>query len=216
MIKNIFFDFDGTLADTSFAIIKTTVASFEHLGLEAPAPEYIKSCIGLSLRSAAEVYPGLSEDRYDEFESVYHSFFDQYITDNVVLYPGVSELLHALKEQGYRLAIATSRGINSLKYLTQTLGIADCFEALSTIECVASPKPAPDTVLYLFDKMGVGPQDTLVVGDTSFDIQMGRNAQCRTCGVSYGNHSADMLVSASADYVIDDFSKLSEVLESLK
>ena len=76
------------------------------------------------------------------------------------------------------------------------------------METAARPKPAPDIVYVILGRLGAKPEETLVVGDTTFDIEMGKAAGCYTCGVSYGNQSASQLAGASPNYLLDDLRKL--------
>lgn len=215
MIKNVFFDFDGTLADTRDAIVKTTRTSFERLGLTPPDASQIQQCIGLSLRDAVMKYPGMTKELLDSYERHYHTLFEVFAHQNVKLYPDVRNVLESLRDSGYTLGIVTSRGRHSLLSLLDILGIDGLFDGLATVENAAHCKPAPDTVLYLLGHLGVDAKDTLVVGDTVYDLLMGQKAGCRTCGVSYGNHSAEMLSSVSPDAVIGSFADLEAVIVNL-
>ena len=76
------------------------------------------------------------------------------------------------------------------------------------VEAAARPKPAPDLVHLILEKLGTGARETMVVGDTTFDIEMGRAAGCLTCGVTYGNQSAGLLAGAYPDLLLDDLRKL--------
>lgn len=74
------------------------------------------------------------------------------------------------------------------------------------------PKPAPDMVLYLLGELKADADRTLVVGDTTYDLDMGKSAGCRCCGVSYGNHSRERLMESASDYIIDCFKELEGIL----
>ena len=215
MINNVFFDFDGTLADTRDAIVRTTQAAFARIGLQAPGEEQIQKCIGLSLKDAAMQYPGMTPEPYGRFDASSHALFELFAHSNVKLYPDVADVLSRLDSRGFKLGIVTSRGRHSLLSLLDMLGIASFFDGLSTVENAAHCKPAPDTVLYLLDRLGLEADETLVVGDTVYDLLMGQKAGCRTCGVSYGNHSAEMLSSVSPDAVIGSFADLEAVIVNL-
>ena len=153
---------------------------------------------------------GLSEEEADRAVAIYREIFESVGVPAIVLFPGVAETLKELAARGIPMAVATSRGQHSLEMLMHQLGLdryippARCFG----VETVARPKPAPDLVYVILGKLGAAPEETLVVGDTTFDIEMGRNAGCHTCGVSYGNQSADTLAGAFPDYIIDDLRKL--------
>ncbi|MBQ1680329.1 MAG: HAD family hydrolase, partial [Bacteroidales bacterium] len=153
---------------------------------------------------------GLSEEEADRAVAIYREIFESVGVPAIVLFPGVSETLKELAARGIPMAVATSRGQHSLEMLMHRLGIDDAIppERCFGVETVARPKPAPDLVYVILGKMGARPEETLVIGDTTFDIEMGKAAGCHTCGVTYGNQSADQLAGASPDYLLDDLRKL--------
>ena len=110
------------------------------------------------------------------------------------------------------MAIATSRGEPSLVSLLTEHGIRQYFEVLGTTGCVERPKPAPDLVLWVLDRFGAIPEEAMVIGDTTFDIEMGSAAGCSTCAVSYGNHSVERLQTASPNHIIPDLRVLAGLI----
>ncbi len=212
MLRDLFFDFDGTIADTTQGIIRCTQATLRELGLPASTPERIQATIGLPLRQCFALGTDTPEAQLDEAVAVYRRLFGEIATPCIVLYEGVAETLGLLYREGYRLSIATSRRGASLRMLLDRLGIGRFFVELATTEDVVHPKPAPDMVLLLLERLGARAEESLVIGDTVFDLQMGRGAGCRTCGVSYGNQTRSELASAAPDRIIDSFSALPDVL----
>lgn len=206
------FDFDGTLADTSEGIVQTVLGTLRRMGLPPVEPDAIRKSIGLALRDSLRQGAKVPEDRIEEGVDVYHEVFDEVALEYIHLFDGVKETLEALAAMDYRLAIATSRSSPSLNFLLREHGIHHLFSVLATVDCVSRPKPAPDTVNYVLERMGVKPDDALVIGDTTFDIMMGANAGCHTCGVSYGNHSAEMLATASPDHILSDMRELLKIV----
>lgn len=130
----------------------------------------------------------------------------------IKLFPGVKETLLELHDAGLKLAIATSRGSNSLHTILQNYGIDGIFDEVATSSDHYEPKPSPDMVLKLLQRMGANAAEALVVGDTTFDILMGSGAGCRTCGVTYGNHGRTTLATASPDFIVDSFPEIREAL----
>ena len=128
------------------------------------------------------------------------------------LYPNVMETLEELKERGYILTIASSRSHASLAEYVENLGLSPIIGFILGADDVVNGKPDPEPVTRTLEKYGMRPEETIVVGDTVFDIKMGKNAGTRTCGVTYGNGSRESL--ADADLIIDDFGQLLEVLPS--
>ncbi len=208
MIRNIFFDFDGTLADTTEGIVQCTLVTLSKLGLPASTPERIRSVIGLPLTGCFARGTDTPPERIDEACATYRKLFNEIAIPCTTLYPGTKETLAKLQARGLTLALCTSRSNNSLNALLQVLGIRAHFSAIVTNEDVSHPKPAPDIALLALERLGVRPDETLVVGDTVFDLQMGRAAGCRTCGVTWGNQGRAQLETERPELVIDDFSEL--------
>ena len=208
MIHNIFFDFDGTLADTSEGIVRCTQATLQEMGLPASTPERIRSTIGLPLGQCFARGTDTPPERIDEACATYRRIFGDIAIPCITLFPGVKDGLAGLHAAGLRLAICTSRSSASLHTLLDMLEIGPYFSALTNNEDVIHPKPAPDLALLLLERLGARPEESLVVGDTVFDLQMGRGAGCHTCGVTWGNQDRAMLQTADPDCVIDDFREL--------
>lgn len=206
----IIFDFDGTLADTTRGIIETFQATMERMGRPKVAEERIRSVIGLHLKENFTKGADMSSRDADRAVEIYREIFFDIAPQTITAFPGVLDTLDALQERGIRMAVASSRKSDSLAMLMDRLGISRFIPTGNAFgaDCVENAKPAPDLVYAVCGKMGVKPQECLVVGDTTFDIEMGRRAGCRTCAVTYGNQSADLLAGASPDYIIDDIRKL--------
>ena len=204
------FDFDGTLADTQRGILATAQEVLRRMGY-APADEQaLAATIGLPLKENFTRGAGLSEEEADRAVAIYRDIFEKVAIPVITCFPGVEEVLATLAERGVPMAVASSRGQHSLEGLMQHLGL-DRYIPLAHVfgvETAARHKPAPDMVYVIMGKLGVKPEETLVVGDTTFDIEMGKAAGCYTCGVSYGNQSADQLAGASPNYLLDDLRKL--------
>ena len=180
MIKYLVFDFDGTLADSTEGILQTTRATFARMGLPMPEDADVRQGIGLPLKGALRT-AGVPENRLDEGADIYHEVFYEVAPKHIVLFPGVKEALEKLASRGYRMSIATSRSEQSLVMLLGEHGISQYFEVLGSVGCVENPKPAPDIVLWVLGRMGATPDQTLVIGDTVYDVQMGKSARCSTC-----------------------------------
>ena len=203
MIKYLVFDFDGTLADTTEGILQTTRATFARMGLPIPSDADIRLGIGLPLKGSLHT-AGVPDDRLDEGSDIYHEIFYEIAPKHINIYPGVRESLEMLAAKGLRMGIATSRTEHSLVMLLEEHGIRQYFEILGSVGCVERPKPAPDLVRWVLERFGADPSEAMVIGDTTYDIQMGTAAGCRTCAVSYGNHSVERLLTASPDHIVAD------------
>lgn len=208
----IIFDFDGTLADTSAGIIATVKETFRRLGFCGAEDERIKPTIGLVLEESLQRIGGLTDSQTEQAAVLYRSIFPEYGEVNSRLFAGVPETLGELHSRGYRMAIATSRGRDSLEAIMAPYGAGAYFEHMVTATDRLAPKPSPEMVLTLLSGMDLTADRTLVVGDTTYDIMMGSGAGCRSCGVTYGNQTEMQLRTASPDYIIGSFAEVLEIV----
>lgn len=212
-IKHIIFDFDGTLMDTAPIILATMAATIREMGLPGRTEEECRATIGKRLEDIpAMLFPGV-QGLADVYAATYLRIFPQENRPGVARpFPGVADTLRRLNEQGYTMAVASSRNRGSLLDFIDGMGLTDTFRMIVSGEDVREAKPAPEPVLAICGAMGWRPEETLVVGDATYDILMGHNAGSPTCAVTYGNHSRDRLLTAAPDFVIDSFPKLEACL----
>ena len=210
MIKLIILDFDGTLGDTRGNIVLTMRQTLAQLGYPERDEETIAATIGLPLEKGFEqLFPGIDAEGVALCARTYRAIFEKNRKLLVPkLFPHVKETLAALLEKGYILTIASSRSYGSLKEFLQEMGIAPYISYVLGANSVTHAKPHPEPVLKTMADLGFFADETLVVGDMPVDIQMGRGAGARTCGVTYGNASRAALAAAGADLIIDDFSQM--------
>ena len=212
MIKTIVFDFDGTLGDTSILIVKTMKQTIETLGLPECPEAQCRSMIGLPLREMFMRLLPIDEAMGRRCEVTYHELFDKNnIPGTVPLFPHVRETIVRLHARGITLTVASSRNRPSLIGFIEEMRLGSYFSRVVSVTDVPKAKPAPDMVLDILGHFGGIPGETLVVGDTSFDVDMGRNAGTKTCAVTYGNGTFESL--SAADYIIDDFGELENIVE---
>lgn len=204
-------DFDGTLADTAAVIIRTMQATISELELPFRTDEQCAAMIGLRLVEIPSVlFPECSIDG-DIYARTYRRLFHEFNTEDAVrIYPNVVDTLKTLMSKGIILTIASSRSHASLAEYVENLGLSSLISYILGADDVDKGKPDPEPVNRTLKRFGISPEETIVVGDTSFDIQMGKNAGTRTCGVTYGNGSRESL--SDADRIIDDFGKLLNIL----
>lgn len=212
-IKIIILDFDGTLGDTAEVIIRTTQATIKELGLPSRTKEECASMIGLRLIEIPAVYFPECDLDSELYAQTYRRLFKEFNTEgSVELYPNVIETLSELKSRGYILTIASSRSHASLADFINNLELSHLVTYVLGADDVIKGKPDPEPVYKTLEKYNLMAEEAIVVGDTAFDIDMGRNAGTMTCGVTYGNGSRESL--SAADYIIEDFSQLLEVLDN--
>ena len=205
-LQAVAFDFDGTLADTREAIVATVAQTLSSLSVAPLPPEQVVARMGLPL---AEVFvaAGVPAAGLHDAVQLYRRRFPENCT-RVALFPGVLQGLQALAAAGVPLGIVSSRGRGSLLPLLSQLKIERFFCEVLGEEDALQKKPAPHLVLSLGERLRIAPASMLVVGDTSFDIEMGHAAGARTCAVSYGSHDLATLRAARPHYLFDSRAEL--------
>jgi phosphoglycolate phosphatase len=186
----IVFDWDGTLADSTGLIVQCLQAAAADCGLPAPSAQRAAYVIGLGLHEAMQhAMPGLPVERYPELVRCYrrHWFARQH---EVVFFDGVVELVAALKARQHWLAVATGKSRRGLDEALASSPLQGCFDATRTADETAS-KPDPLMLLELMREFGVEAARTLMIGDTTHDLQLAANAGTASLAVSYGAHEAD-------------------------
>ncbi|MCV2369932.1 HAD family hydrolase [Roseateles oligotrophus] len=181
------FDWDGTLFDSTAIITRSIQAAAVDLGLTEPSAEQASYVIGLGLQEAlAYALPDLAPERYPELGQRYrhHYLSSQH---QVTLFAGVLDLLAGLKARHHWLAVATGKSRRGLDEVLNVDSLRGVFDATRTADETAG-KPNPQMLLELMREFGVEPERTLMIGDTTHDLQLARNAGTASVGVGYGAH----------------------------
>lgn len=209
-IEVVAFDFDGTLADTRAAILASALQALRELDHPPLPEERFVPMIGLPLREAF-LGAGVADEHADACCVRYRACFPAN-AGCITLFPAVRECLDELTGLGLPLGIVSSRGRASLLELLAQLQIGAHFRAVLGDEDAVRKKPEPELVLNLAASLGVRPERILVVGDTSYDIEMGNAAGAQTCAVTYGSHDLGRLSSARPTYQLDSLAGLGALL----
>jgi phosphoglycolate phosphatase len=205
------FDCDGTLVDSQHNICAAMARAFEEAKLTAPDRLAILSVVGLSLPHAmARLLPDAEADFHDHLSERYKLAFQAMRRENAVsepLYPGIADLVHDLDRAGWLLGVATGKSDRGLALCLTHHGLIDRFVTLQTADRHPS-KPHPSMLLTAMAEAGAVPATTVMIGDTSFDIDMGMAAGVRSIGVAWGYHAPDELIAAGAQAVAMDSAQL--------
>ena len=185
------FDWDGTIIDSAATIAQCIRDAARELGLEVPDRERAAHVIGLGLHDAMRIaVPALPAERYPEFVASYRSNF-QARKDSMQLFDGMRELLDELSRK-HLLAIATGKSRRGLDRDLEVHNLKPCFVA-SRCADETNPKPHPAMLLELMGELSIGHSETLMVGDTSHDLEMARAAGVNALAVTYGAHPEEGL-----------------------
>jgi phosphoglycolate phosphatase len=181
------FDWDGTLFDSTQIIVRSIQLAVADVGGTVPSNEAASYVIGLGLMQAlAHAAPDVPEARDPELRQRYRHHYALHQND-ITLFEGVLPLLLDLKERGYFLTVATGKSRRGLDEALQAVELKGCFDSSRTADETAG-KPHPRMLHELMSEFGVKPERTLMIGDTTHDLQMALNAGCASVGVSYGAH----------------------------
>lgn len=196
------FDWDGTVLDSASAIVQSIVAACRDLGLPEPTEERARYVIGLGLGDALRhAVPELAEEQYPRMVERYRHHYlaaDHELT----LFPGVAGTIEWLVGQGRYLAVATGKSRNGLNRALAHSGLGKFFHSTRCAdECFSKPHPA--MLEQLMEELGVGPERTLMIGDTTHDLQMAKNAGVASLAVSFGAHPVETLRAESPLACVD-------------
>jgi phosphoglycolate phosphatase len=184
------FDWDGTLFDSTAIITRCIQQAVADVGGVVPTREAASHVIGLGLMQAlAQAAPDVPQSKYPELGERYKHHYKLHQHD-ISLFDGVLPLLEALKSQQFILTVATGKSRRGLDEALRAVELQGVFDGSRTADETAG-KPHPLMLQELMAEFGVRNDRVLMVGDTTHDLQMARNADCASVGVSYGAHAPD-------------------------
>ncbi len=203
----IVFDWDGTLMDSAGTIVACIQAAAVDLGLDPPSEERARHVIGLGLHEALRyALPELEEHRHAELAARYrHHYLAQ--DTRLTLFDGAESLVRELSDAGFLLAVATGKSRAGLDRALAASGLADAFHASRCADECHS-KPHPQMLEELMEELGVLPRLSLMIGDTTHDLHMARNAGVPAIGVAWGAHPASALAEVAPLHVATSIAEL--------
>lgn len=214
--RMVVFDVDGTLADSQSEIVQAMEAAFDTVGIKAPTRDAILDIVGLSLpqvmmRLAPNARAGQADALVEAYKRAYHAQrMDRGVSP---LYPNAAAVVQELgARDGIVLGVATGKSRRGLDALLAAHELTDCFVTTQVSDTHPS-KPAPDMLLAACQAASVAPRHTVMLGDTSYDMQMARAAGAVAIGASWGYHAVDKL--GDAHMVIDDIRLLPGLLDQI-
>jgi len=195
------FDCDGTLVDSQANICVAMEEAFAASGIVAPGRTAIRRIVGLSLVEAvAALLPDAEDELHAHVAADYKRAFQGMRASGLVdepLFDGIAEVLDTLRSKGWLLGVATGKSDRGLAHVLDHHGLTGLFMSLQTADRHPS-KPHPSMVRTAMADAGAEPENTVVIGDTSFDMAMAHNAGARAVGVVWGYHDSDDLMRAGA------------------
>ncbi|WP_210547174.1 HAD family hydrolase [Rhodoferax sp. PAMC 29310] len=205
------FDWDGTLFDSTAIITRCIQNAVQDVGGAVPSDKDASYVIGMGLMEAlAHAAPDVPVDRYLELGARYQHHYKIHQAD-ISLFHGVLDMLSDLKARQHHLTVATGKSRRGLDEVLQTVELKNMFNGSRTADETAG-KPHPRMLNELMDQFGTTPERTLMIGDTTHDLQMALNAGCARVGVSYGAHEPDAFHELSPLFIAHSVGELHEWL----
>ncbi|KZY09710.1 haloacid dehalogenase [Erythrobacter sp. HI0028] len=215
MSRLVVFDCDGTLVDGQAAICETMELAFRNTGLAAPERNKVRRIVGLSLPFALrELAPDATDDERHAVVEAYKAGYRELRLSGALrepLYAGIAALIDELDAEGRLLGVATGKSDRGLHACLDTHGIKHRFVSLQTADRHPS-KPHPAMLEAALGDAGVAPGDAVMIGDTSFDMEMAQAAGVRAIGVAWGYHEPRELLDAGASAVAETAQQLGDLI----
>ena len=192
--RAVLFDFDYTLGDSTKGIVLSANAALQRMGLEAQSEEAIRRTVGLSLR---DTYRALTGDENPQAADSFAAFFrekaDQVMAESAVLYPSVPPLLKALRAQGIRTGVVTTKFRYRILQILGKYGLTDSVDCIIGAEDVREGKPSPEGILLAMERLGMRKEEILYVGDSAVDAAAAERAGVAFAGVLTGTTPEEAL-----------------------
>ena len=206
-IKHVCFDLDGTLMDSYMTIYKATIKTLEVLRIPGTfSNEDFYNRIG---HHFLDIFHDLKIPVPDieHFINVYKSFYFDFIDDSD-LYPGVTEVLEYLKNNDIHVSLLTTKGQDQADKIIDHFNLSKYFFYIMGRRIGVPVKPSPQPLLMICRDLNVLPSKSIITGDTELDIRCGISAKVKTCGVTYGYRTKEVLEKENPDYIIDKITAL--------
>ncbi len=212
-------DVDGTLVDSRASIHRAAVEAAHVIGIEPPSYEQVRQIVGVSLFEALQMMrPDLDPETIAAYSREFQNAFLRFHADpdfRETLYDGAHATLLRLKAEDWFLGMATGNSRRGVTRLTEKHGWTDLFDVTACADDGPS-KPHPHMLQCNMNALGVGAHQTVMIGDTSHDIKMAREAGVHAVGVSWGFHTVEELELSGAHVIVHSFDELKAVLDAFE
>ena len=216
MLKLAVFDCDGTLVDSQFAINACMADAFASVGFPKPDIADVRRVVGLPLVQAIEIIADIPDAPAQEMAAAYSKSWTELRAKGELAEPifdGIVDVLDALSAQEWVLGVATGKSMRGLKATLDHHQLGSYFQTMQTAD-KARGKPDPQMLEFAMTETGANPYETVMIGDTTYDIEMAKAIGVKTIGVSWGYHAPEDLKSAGASFIVHSAGELGALLNS--
>ncbi len=213
-MKNYFFDLDGTLTDSADGIINSVIYALSTYGVEENDREALRSFVGPPLPESFMKRYGFSKEKAEEAVSRFRVRFSSIGIFENALYDGIPQVLSAIKEQGGKVILATSKPEVFARRILDHFDLTEYFDHICGANLAENNRLEKEEVLrYALENSGADPKDSYMIGDRKYDMEAGKRLGLCTVGVLYGYGSRRELEAAGADVICETVEQLKEVLK---
>jgi len=204
--KTLLLDLDGTLVDAFTTIHRAYCHTLPQFGKPAPTLAQVRRAVGGGIRDAMAHF--LPEEKIDAALPIHRAFAQKILLEDLRLMPGALELVRDLHARGAQLAVYTNKDSASSRRVCAHLGLTPLLAGIYAAGDTPWLKPAPELAAHVLRKLGATPETTLLVGDSTFDVQAAQNGGFPCWAVTTGTHSAEELRAAGAARIFDSLPEL--------
>jgi pyrophosphatase PpaX len=208
-INTVLFDLDGTLIDTNELIIESYLHTLNSYYPNTYKREDVLPFMGPTLQ---EAFDSIDPEKTEEMIKMYRKFNHEQHDNLVTEFETVFETVKTLHEQGFKLAIVTTKIRATVNMGLKLSKLDQFFDVIVTIDDVEHAKPHPEPVLMALEQLSSSPEDAIMVGDNHHDIGAGKSAGTKTAGVSWSAKGRDYMSSLNPDYLLDTMSDLLKIV----
>jgi phosphoglycolate phosphatase len=216
-LKLLIFDLDGTLIDSRLDLVNSVNATLQHFHRVELPPEVIATYVGDGAPMLMRRALGNPDDEgfLAEALAYFLAYYRVHKLDHTQAYPGVAEMLTALRQSGNEterhMAVLSNKPVNPSRQIVEALGLKPFFDQVYGGNSFQTKKPDPEGARKLMQEAGASPEETIIIGDSSIDILTGQNAGTWTCGVTYG-FAPQTLQELPPDLLVDSPRELVQAL----
>ncbi len=213
MYKLAIFDFDGTLVDSAPGIIDVMRQVVVEYELHEDILTKWRDLVGVPLGKQMEIiFPNHSEEFWLEVADRYRAIYDGKTIEICPLFPDLITMLNSLRDAGIKISIASSKRRPLIEVVLEHHKLSQYFELVVGATDITHHKPHPESVHHTVKKLGLQHADTVVIGDSIYDLEMARNAGVDAIGVTTGIHSKEILITANPLYIVDSLDEVGRII----
>jgi phosphoglycolate phosphatase len=213
LYKLAIFDFDGTLVDSAPGIIDVMRQVVVEYELHEDILTKWRDLVGVPLGKQMEIiFPNHSEEFWLEVADRYRAIYDGKTIEICPLFPDLITMLNSLRDAGIKISIASSKRRPLIEVVLEHHKLSQYFELVVGATDITHHKPHPESVHHTVKKLGLQHADTVVIGDSIYDLEMARNAGVDAIGVTTGIHSKEILITADPLYIVDSLDEVGRII----